>query len=93
MFKSFFEDDEKVSDKNIRINKIDEINEYFKLPIFYNKNKVSLKQTIINDLELTKTVDSSSNPIYHFYFNTENDLSKKIIDQTANYYTTDTDFL
>ena len=93
MFKSFFEDDTKVSDKNIQINKIDEVNEYFKLPIFYNKDKVELKQTITNDLELLKTVDGSSNPIYHYYFNTDNDLSKKIIDQTANYYTTDTNFL
>jgi hypothetical protein len=69
------------------------INEHFKLPIYYNKEKKSLKQNIINDLELKETIDASCSPIYHYYFNTENDLSKKLIQQTAEYYTTDVGFL
>ena len=69
------------------------INDSFKLPIYYNKEKKSLKKNIKDDLELTNPVDSSSNPIYHYFFNTENDLSKKLIEQTAEYYTTDISFL
>jgi hypothetical protein len=74
-------------------SEIEKINENFKLPIYYNKEKQILKKNIINDLELTTTVDPSCNPIYSFYFNNENDLSKKLIEQTAEYYTTDVHFL
>ena len=38
-------------------SKIEHINEYFKLPIFYNKKKMELSKNIINDLELVETVD------------------------------------
>ena len=75
------------------INKINEINNYFKLPIYYNNNKISLKQNIINDLELEKTVDDLGNSIYSYYFNNDNDLSTKIVSQVCEYYTTDTVFL
>ena len=68
-------------------------NEHFKLPIYYNKEKRVLKQNIVNDLELKETVDASANPIYHYCFNADNDLSKKLIQQTAEYYTTDVAFL
>ena len=72
---------------------IENINEYFKLPIYYNKNKVSLKKNITNDLELVTTVDPSFNPIYNFLFNNDNDLSNQLIPQISEYYTTDTNFL
>jgi hypothetical protein len=78
--------DEELSKKN-------DTNNYFKLPIFYNKDKVELNKSIINDLELTTTIDQSCNPIYTFYFDNENDISKQIISQTAKYYTTDVHFL
>ena len=31
-------------------SKINEINDYFKLPIYYNDDKVELNKNIINDL-------------------------------------------
>jgi hypothetical protein len=74
-------------------SEIEKINEHFKLPIYYNKEKQILKKNIIHDLELTTTVDLSCNPIYSFYFNNDNDLSKKLIEQMAEYYTTDVHFL
>lgn len=69
------------------------INDYFKLPIYYNKNKVSLNKNIISDLELKTTVDLSCNPIYTYYFNNNNYIAKQIINQTTEYYTTDVVFL
>jgi ABC-type multidrug transport system fused ATPase/permease subunit len=88
-------------------NKIEDLNDYFKLPIYYNKNKTSIKKNIITDLELTKTVetidtvdtvDTSNKSIYSYYFNItnksiENPLSEKIIHQVSEYYTTDVDFI
>jgi hypothetical protein len=68
-------------------------NEHFKLPIYYNDKKVKLKQNIIDDLELVKTVDSSCNSIYSYYVNNSNELSTNVINQISEYYTTDTDFL
>jgi len=86
------------------ISKIENINDHFKLPIHYNKNKTAIKQNIISDLELIKSIDASSNPIYNYFFNSKlndnskdknnnNILSEKIINQVSEYYTTDIDFL
>lgn len=75
--------------------KWNEINDIFKLPICYNQNTVELKKNIITDLELINTVDSSTNPIYSYYFNNDkdNEFSQKIVEQIAKYYTTDAVFL
>lgn len=78
-------------DENVSI--LDKVNDHFKTPIYYNKDKVELKENIATDLELVKTIDPSSNPIYSFYFNNDNDVSKKITEQVVKYYTTDTKFL
>jgi hypothetical protein len=75
------------------LTKANEINEYFKLPIYYNADKVELKKNIIADLELVSTIDLSCNPIYEYCFNNNNDISKKLIEQISKYYTTDTIFL
>jgi hypothetical protein len=75
------------------LSKVMEINEYFKLPIYYNKEKVELNKSIINDLELISTIDPSGEPIYSYYFNNENDVAKKLTEQITKYYTTDVDFL
>jgi hypothetical protein len=81
--------------KEEKVKKDLEFNNHFKLPIFYNDKKVSLKKHIINDLELVETNDASCNPMYHFLFNTNKDesFSKKMIEQVSEYYTTDTEFL
>ena len=74
-------------------SKINEINEHFKIPIFYNEKKVELNKNIIKDLELIETIDNSCNPIYNFCFDNDNDISKKLNQQLCKYYTTDVDFL
>ena len=74
-------------------NIVDKINEHFKLPIYYNNDKVELKKNIIDDLELTNTFYSSCNPIYSFYVDNDNDVSKKLTEQISTYYTTDVHFL
>jgi hypothetical protein len=73
--------------------KINEVNDYFKLPIYYNENKIELNKNIVIDLELISTIDQSSNPIYSFYFDNDNDISKKITEQVSKYYTNDILFL
>ena len=70
-----------------------EFNEYFKVPIYYNEHKISLKENIITDLELVNSIDSSSNPIYSYLFDNSNTFSKKCVEQITQYYTTDVDFL
>jgi len=72
---------------------VDKINNHFKMPIYYNNDKVELKKNIIDDLELTNTFDVSCNTIYSFYFNNDNDVSKKLTEQISKYYTNDTHFL
>jgi len=75
------------------MSKIDIIDTYFKLPIFYNKHKIKLKDNVITDLELVNTVDPSGINIYNFAFNSNNCFSKKLIGQISEYYTTDVIFL
>ena len=72
---------------------IEHINDHFKLPIFYNEHKVVLNKNIVDDLELIKTIDISSTPVYHHLLNTDNELSNIIAEQMSIYYTPDTSFL
>jgi hypothetical protein len=74
-------------------SKINEINDYFKIPIFYNENKVELNKNIVKDLELIKTVDACCNPIYNYCFDNDNDVSIILNQQVCQYYTTDVEFL
>jgi hypothetical protein len=50
-------------------------------------------QTIVNDLELTKTIDPSANPVYSYFFENTDDFSNEVMAQSTEYYTTDTKFL
>ena len=50
----------------------EDINNYFKFPIYYNDKKVQLKENVIKDLELISTIDTSANSISSYYFNTQN---------------------
>lgn len=72
---------------------VDKVNEHFKVPIYYNNDKVELKANVIADLELVKTHDASCNSIYTFCFNNENNISTKLNEQLVKYYTTDVLFL
>jgi hypothetical protein len=74
-------------------SKINEVNDYFKVPIFYNQSKVELNKNIVEDLELIETIDLSCNPIYTFCFDNDNDISKKLNEQLCRFYTTDVQFL
>lgn len=74
-------------------SKINEINEYFKIPIYYNDKKVELNKNIVKDLELVETIDPSGEPIYNFCFDNDNDISKKLNQQLCKYYTTDINYL
>ena len=81
-----------------------DINYYFKFPIYYNDKKVILKENIIKDLELISTidtspvdtssvdtspVDTSSNPISSYYFNTQyNNEFAKNISRQISHYYT-----
>lgn len=74
-------------------SKINDLNDFFKIPIYYNDKKVELNKNIIKDLELIETVDASCNSIYKHCFDNDNDVSEKLNQQICSFYTTDTDFL
>jgi hypothetical protein len=80
---------------NQEIDTLQEVNNVFKIPIFYNNKKRELNTTIINDLEMTETYDASCNPINSFFFNTKtnNKFSAIISNECAKYYTTDISYL
>jgi energy-coupling factor transporter ATP-binding protein EcfA2 len=75
------------------ISNIEKVNEYFQIPICFNKNKMELSKNVIDDLELIKTVDPSCNSIYSFAFQPKTSLGKKVLEQFPQYYTNDTEFL
>ena len=68
----FFNVKEDIKEDKSFVSVVEKINDHFNIPIFYNKDKVELKENIAVDLELVKPIDSSGNPIYSFYFNTDN---------------------
>ncbi|MAD12627.1 MAG: hypothetical protein CMC04_07910 [Flavobacteriaceae bacterium] len=70
------------------------ITDVFKLPICYNNNR-KLSKTIIDDLELNETYDTSANSINSFFYNLKsaNKLSSVVSKEMTKYYTTDLHFL
>jgi len=72
---------------------ISKINDYFKLPISYNKNIMTLSENIITDLELIQSIDGSSNSIYDYTFQPSTTFGKTVLKQFVTNYTTDTKFL
>lgn len=74
-----------------------DIEKHFQLPIYYNSQKKQVNPTIIHDLELIETVDSSNNPIYSHFFHLnekrKNDFTEQVMKQASEYYTVDIDFL
>ena len=81
------------TENKVNTDHVIEFNDHFKMPIYFNEQKVELKENIITDLELINSIDSSSNPIYSYVFDNSNTFSKKCIEQVTQYYTTDVDFL
>jgi hypothetical protein len=79
--------------QNKDLTNFDDINETFKMPIYYNNKKKEINKNIITDLELVSSIDQSCNPIYSYCFNNDNDFSQKLIEQTSKYYTTDIEFI
>jgi len=75
--------------------KINNINDIFKMPIFYIDKKTELKENIITDLELIKTIDTDAScvPILYNTFQPTNCLAKKTLEQIPNYYSYDVKFL
>ena len=81
------------TENKVNTDHVIEFNDHFKMPIYFNEQKVELKENIITDLELINSIDSSSNPIYSYVFDNSNTFSKKCIEQVTQYYTTDVEFL
>ena len=72
---------------------LENINEIFKIPICYNDKVKKLNENVITDLELVKSINEDEKSIYDNIFKPSNKLSGKVIEQFANHYTTDTDYL
>jgi hypothetical protein len=74
---------------------MENLNLFFKPPIFYNHAKQALSPDIIRDLELVQTVDPSNQPIYAYGFNlyTKDVINVKAMEQLTKYYTTDVQFI
>ena len=75
------------------ISKEEKIYQLFKLPIEYNSQKISIQNNISQDLELSNTIDSSSDPIYSYIFKPKTELGKLSINSWNKYYTNDINFL
>jgi hypothetical protein len=71
------------------LSNIEKINEHFKVPILYNKEKQKLNENIITDLELIETIDPSGTSMYQHAYQPKTNFGKKVIEQMPLYYTTD----
>jgi MutS domain V len=79
--------------KDSRVS-LDNINNIFKIPIFFNDETKKLETNILNDLELVKTNDSNEEqPVYNCIFKPSAESDIHILEQVANYYTTDIQYL
>ena len=88
-------DNQQAKKETQKETKINNINDIFKLPIFYVDKKTELKDNIITDLELIKTIDTDAScvPILYNTFQPTNCLAKKTLEQIPNYYSYDVKFL
>jgi len=87
----FTQEDSK--EKTNIISKLESINEKFKLPIYYNDDKMELKKEIIDDLELIKPIDETSKSMLEYAFQPTTKIGKKILEQFSTHYTTDIKYL
>ena len=74
-------------------NNLIQINDIFKLPIHYNKEVKKLNTPIVNDLELVKSIEKDNTSIYETIFTPSTKASSYVLEQFANQYTTDKQYL
>jgi hypothetical protein len=84
--------DEKENQDMITNYELD-IKSHFKLPISYLNNKQSLRENIIEDLELVTCMDSSDNSIYDGVFSPKTYAGRYIMKEMPKHYTSDKDYL
>jgi len=70
-----------------------EINDLFKIPIYYNDKVQKLNDNIITNLELVQCIEKDETPIYDNVFKPSNKASSQVIKQIAQLYTTDIEYL
>jgi len=75
------------------LSNIEKLNNYFKVPILYNKEKQQLNENIITDLELIETIDPSGTSMYQHAYQPKTIFGRKVIEQMPLYYTTDVNHL
>ena len=75
------------------LSKLETINDFFKLPIYYNDDKMELKKEIIDDLELIKPIDNASTSMLEYAFQPKTKIGKKILEQFSTHYTTNIKYL
>ena len=84
------DNDAKIKNENEIINNI---NDYFKHPIWYDSKKKLINPDIKQDLELIETIHDDNTPIYNQIFKPSNIFTTEIIKSSSDYYTTNTQFL
>ena len=67
------------------------INDHFKLPIEYNKNKNTLNKSIHEDLELKDNENTVS--LYNYVYDPKSKFAKNIIKKYPDFYTDDIEYL
>ena len=67
------------------------INDTFKLPIEYNKNKNKITESIQEDLELKDKENTVS--LYNYVYEPKSKIGKKILEKYADFYTDDVKYL
>ena len=73
---------------------LNDIHNYFKLPIYYIKDKVELSENINDDLELYSTnEEDNENKLYSNVFTPDSIYGKNMMSEWGKYYTYDVDFL
>jgi len=75
------------------LSNIEKINDIFKIPLYYNKEKKELHKNIITDLELTETIDASGTSIFEYTFQPKTQIGKKVLEQMPLHFTTDITYL
>jgi len=75
------------------VSKLEQINEFFDLPISYISRKNELRKNIIDDLELVETVDPSGCSMYEVAFQPTSCFGKKVLEKFPDYYTADVEYL